>query len=153
MKERWLDAELATGAESRHRQAGPAADGRAPHPPAGLDGGLARDGLIDEVADIGQHDGHIEAVGAESQDAAIAKEERLDDQGHRDTHGGDLRPQDHGDQSAAHGVGGGPARHWHIEHHDDEGERGQERDKGHVARRHLLAQAAHAAASRRATSR
>ena len=77
--------------------------------------------VVEEVSRKGQDEGHVEAVGAEGQDAAVAEEEGLDEQGHADGQTGCVRPEEDGDEGTAHGVSRRTAGQGDVEHHGQEG--------------------------------
>ena len=79
-----------------------------------------------------QHEGHVKAVGAKGQDAAVAKQQRLQRQRDRDSNGRGLRAQQQRDERAADGVTRGAAGQRHVEHHEQKGERGADAQKSHV---------------------
>ena len=74
--------------------------GCANHAPDGSCGRVDADQAIDTISHVGQHDRHVEAIGADLQNAAIAKENRLNHQCDADGDSRDARPKDDGDQCA-----------------------------------------------------
>ena len=79
-----------------------------------------------------QHEGHVKAVGAKGQNAAVAKQQRLQRQRDRDSDGSGLGAQQQRDECAADGVACGAAGQRHVEHHEQEGERGADAQESHV---------------------
>ena len=79
-----------------------------------------------------QHKGHVKAVGTKGQDAAVAKQQRLQRQRDRNRDGGGLRTQQQRDERTADGVTRGAAGQRHVEHHEQKGERGADAQKSHV---------------------
>ena len=88
--------------------------------------------MIDEISCKGQDEGHVEAVGTESQDAAVAEEQGLDEQGHADGQTGRVRPEEDGDERTAHGVSRRTAGQGDVEHHGQEGKGRSNAEEGQL---------------------
>ena len=88
--------------------------------------------MVEEVSRKGQDEGHVEAVGAEGQDAAVAEEEGLDEQGHADGQTGCVRPEEDGDERTAHGVSRRTAGQRDVEHHGQEGKGRSNAEEGQL---------------------
>ena len=76
--------------------------------------------LVDRIAREWQHERHVEAVRPEREDAAIAEEQRLDEQRDADRKTSRVRPEQDCDKRAAHRMARRAARQRHIEHHTEE---------------------------------
>ena len=87
---------------------------------------VAAEEAVQVVADERDDHGHVEAVGGERRDAAVAEEAGLDHEGDGDRDHRGPRAEDDRDQGRAYGVAGRPADDRHVEHHDDEREGGAE---------------------------
>ena len=133
-----LDAELQRGAQSGAVDADVCADACGDELALQV-GGAAADERVDAVAHERHDDGHVEAVGAQGQNAAVAEEHGLDDErdGYRDR--GGPGAEQHGDQRRADGMARRSARNGNIEHHGEEAERRRDAEQGHLFARHRLA--------------
>lgn len=85
-----------------------------------------------DSSDKRQHKGHVKAVGAKRQNAAVAKQQRLQRQRDRDSDSRGLGAQQQRDERAANGVTSGAAGQRHVEHHEQKGERGADAQERHV---------------------
>ena len=131
-KEHRLNTKLDCRAQGRQAQADPAAyDGRNRGAPA-LVVQTAVERTEHDSSGKRQHEGHVKAVGAKGQDAAVAKQQRLQRQRDRDSDSRGLGAQQQRDERAADGVACGAARQRHVEHHEQKGERSANAQKGHV---------------------
>ena len=134
-----LDAELDPDGERGDRDPGIGADAGRPDPPVGQDRRAAGEEAVRGVADERQDDRHVEAVGEDGEDAAVAEEEGLDDQGDADGDDRRPRPEDDGDERPADSVSGRPAGHRDVEHHDREAHRREDGEEGdRPVRQHVL---------------
>ena len=88
--------------------------------------------VIDEISRKGQDESHVEAVGAESQDAAVTEEQGLDEQGHADGQTGRVRPEEDGNERTADGVSRRTAGQGDIEHHGQEGKGRSNAEEGQL---------------------
>ena len=77
-----------------------------------------------------QHKGHVKAVGSKGQNAAVAKQQRLQRQRNRDSDSRGLGTQQQRDERATDGVTRGTAGQRHV--HEQEGERGADAQESHV---------------------
>ena len=85
-----------------------------------------------DSSDKRQHKGHVKAVGAKRQNAAVAKQQRLQRQRDRNRDGRGLRAQQQRNERAANGVTSGTAGQRHVEHHEQEGKCGADAQESHV---------------------
>ena len=127
-----LNAELDGSAQGSHAQADPAAhDGRNRSAPA-----LVVQAAVERTEHDGchkrQHKCHVKAVGSKGQDAAVAKQQRLQCQCDRNRNGRGLGAQQQRDECAADGVTRGAAGQRHVKHHEQEGERSADAQESHV---------------------
>ena len=88
-------------------------------------------GMVDRVADEGQDESHVEAVGSESEDASIAKEQRLQQQGNGDRYAGRFRPQQECNERTSDRVTRCASGQRDIEHHAEEGECREDAEQRH----------------------
>ena len=131
-KEHRLNTKLDRRAQGRQAQADPTAyDGRNRGAPA-LVVQTAVERTEHDSGGKRQHEGHVKAVGAKGQDAAVAKQQRLQRQRDRNRDGRSLRAQQQRDERAADGVTRGTAGQRHVEHHEQKGERGADTQERHV---------------------
>lgn len=79
-----------------------------------------------------QHEGHVKAVSAKGQDAAVAKQQRLQRQRDRNRDSRGLGAQQQRDECATNGVASGAAGQRHVEHHKQEGKCGADAQESHV---------------------
>ncbi len=89
-------------------------------------------GMVDRVADEGQDECHVEAVGSESEDPPIAKEQRLQQQGDGDRYAGRFRPQQECNERTSDRVTRCASGQRDIEHHAEEGEGREDAEQGHL---------------------
>ena len=131
-KEHRLNAKLDGSAQGSHAQADPAAhDGRNRSAPA-----LVVQAAVERTEHDGchkrQHKCHVKAVGAKGQDAAVAKQQRLQPQRDRDSDSRGLGAKQQRDERAANGVTSGTAGQRHVEHHEQKGECGADAQERHM---------------------
>ena len=127
-----LNTKLDCCAQGRQAQADPAAyDGRNRGAPA-LVVQAAVECTEHDSSGKRQHEGHVKAVGAKGQNAAVAKQQRLQRQRDRDGNGSSLGAQQQRDERATNGVTSGTAGQRHVEHHEQEGECGADAQERHV---------------------
>ena len=79
-----------------------------------------------------QHKGHVKAVGAKGQDAAVAKQQRLQRQRDRDSNSRGLGAQQQRDECTTDGVACGAAGQRNVKHHEQEGKCGADAQESHV---------------------
>ena len=131
-EEHRLNAKLDGSAKGSHAQANPAAhDGRNRGAPA-----LVVQAAVERAEYHGgnkrQHKSHVKTVGPKGQDAAIAKQQRLQRQRNRDRDSRGLGAQQQCDERATNGVTSGTAGQRHVEHHEQEGECGADAQERHM---------------------
>ena len=85
-----------------------------------------------DSSDKRQHKGHVKAVGAKRQNAAVAKQQRLQRQRDRDSDSRGLGTQQQRDECAADGVACGAAGQRNVKHHEQKGEGSANTQKGHM---------------------
>ena len=85
-----------------------------------------------DSSDKRQHKGHVKAVGAKGQNAAVAKQQRLQRECNRDGNGSSLGAQQQRDERAANSVACGAAGQRNVKHHEQKGERSANTQKGHM---------------------
>ena len=116
-----LDPEFHGRAESGRVDSDIRSDGRcrAAGPGSGLFTAAesACDQLVNKVSKIRQDKGHIKAVGAESENTAVTEDQRLQEQGGRDSYTGRIRTEKQGGQCSAHSVSGRSSYQGNVEHH------------------------------------
>ena len=127
-----LNTKLDCCAQGRQAQADPAAyDGRNRGAPA-----LVVQTAVKRAEHDGcgkrQHEGHVKAVSAKGQDAAVAKQQRLQRQRDRNRDSRGLGAQQQRDECATNGVASGAAGQRHVEHHKQEGKCGADAQESHV---------------------
>ena len=131
-EEHRLNTKLDCRAQGRQAQADPAAhDGRNRGAPA-LVVQTAVERTEHDSSGKRQHKGHVKAVGAKGQNAAVAKQQRLQRECNRDCNGSSLGAQQQRDERATNSVTSGAAGQRHVEHHEQKGERSANTQKGHM---------------------
>ena len=131
-KEHRLNTKLDCRAQGRQAQADPTAhDGRNRGAPA-LVVQTAVERTKHDSSDKRQHKGHVKAVGAKGQNAAVAKQQRLQRKCNRNCNGSSLGAQQQRDERAANSVTSGAAGQRHVEHHEQKGECGTNAQERHV---------------------
>ena len=107
----------------------------------------AKDGmeqkLIDRMAHIWQHKGHIETIGAKGQYTAVSEKQCLDQQGDGNSQTGCIRSEQNGDQRSADSMSCGSSRKRYIEHHGDKGKSGAHAQHRYFCLRHVFFHRAH----------
>ena len=131
-EEHRLNTKLDCRAQGRQAQADPTAhDGRNRGAPA-LVVQTAVERTEHDSSGKRQHKGHVKAVGAKGQNAAVAKQQRLQRQRDRDSDSRGLGAQQQRDECAADGVACGAAGQRNVKHHEQKGERSANTQKGHM---------------------
>ena len=95
-------------------------------------GAQAREEPIDAVAGEGEDERHGEAVRSVGEQAAVAEEESLDEQGDADADAGRPGSEHYGEERARDGMDGGSSRRGNVEHHDSEAEGRAEGEQRHL---------------------
>ena len=131
VEERRLDAELNGRAERRGIDADIASDSRG-HKPSLFGAGPAADQTVNCISEIRKDKGHIEAIGAESQNTAVPEKQCLYQKSdrHRDT--GRIRAEKQRDQRSSYRMSRRATRQRNVEHHCNKGE-----CRSHPHQRHL----------------
>ena len=131
-EEHRLNTKLDCRAQGRQAQADPTAhDGRNRGAPA-LVVQTAVERTEHDSSGKRQHKGHVKAVGAKGQNAAVAKQQRLQRQRDRNRDGSGLGTQQQCDERTTNGVTSGATGQRHVEHHEQEGECGANAQERHV---------------------
>ena len=126
-----LDAEFDAHRKGSDGDADVGADAGRHRAPRRQDGRARGKQTVRPVADEGQDDAHIQAVGEDRQNPAVAEEERLENQRRADRDHRRPRPQDDRDQRSADAVRRRPSWNRDVEHHDREAKGREDRQERH----------------------
>ncbi|MPN06252.1 hypothetical protein SDC9_153508 [bioreactor metagenome] len=118
LKEGRLNAKFNGSKKGRYGQPNVSAEGGSPNTFFGIGRSVLDDGLVNKIGYVWQDNRHVKAIGADCQDTTIAKKDGLNNEGNRNSNGGDFWPKNNGSQRTAYCMPGGTAGQRYIEHHD-----------------------------------